>query len=147
MRINTHLHLHSTPSGSAAPLAHLSFRCSTTPLRPSGPLFLFLLICSSFEYLQYHGGWWHRDACHSPQTAHRLQTANTVTTSSTELEGLLHIQMSASPSFPDRGPSVEAVAITTLVIASVFVFARLYSRVAIVKKATLDDFFILVAWV
>ncbi|KAI1879182.1 hypothetical protein JX265_002136 [Neoarthrinium moseri] len=46
----------------------------------------------------------------------------------------------------DRGPSVFAVTTATLVLASVFVAARLYTRLAIVRQITWDDWFIMLAW-
>lgn len=49
-------------------------------------------------------------------------------------------------SFEDRGPSVFAVTTATLVLASVFVAARLYTRLAIVRQVTYDDWFIILAW-
>jgi hypothetical protein len=55
--------------------------------------------------------------------------------------------MSSDGSAPDRGPLVLVVTTTTLVIASVFVFARLVSRIGIVKHMSLDDYFIILAWV
>lgn len=53
----------------------------------------------------------------------------------------------AANSFPDRGQAVMAVTTTTLVIASLFVAARLVSRIAIVRNVTWDDYFIILAWV
>ncbi|KAI0473018.1 major facilitator superfamily domain-containing protein [Xylariaceae sp. FL0804] len=55
--------------------------------------------------------------------------------------------MSSSDDFPDRGPAVFAVTTATLVLASVFVAARLACRVAIVRHVSWDDYFIIVAWV
>ncbi|KAM0257185.1 hypothetical protein ACHAQJ_004547 [Trichoderma viride] len=49
-------------------------------------------------------------------------------------------------SMANRGPAVLAVTTTTLVIASVFVFARMISRYFIVKRFTWDDRIILFAW-
>ncbi|KAM0808474.1 putative Major facilitator superfamily (MFS) profile domain-containing protein [Seiridium cardinale] len=46
----------------------------------------------------------------------------------------------------DRGPSVFAVTTATLVLASVFVAARMYTRTAIVRQLSWDDWFIMVAW-
>lgn len=48
--------------------------------------------------------------------------------------------------FDDRGPSVFAVTTATLVLCSTFVAARLYTRIAIVRQCTCDDWFILLAW-
>ncbi|KAK8014640.1 hypothetical protein PG990_007936 [Apiospora arundinis] len=46
----------------------------------------------------------------------------------------------------DRGPSVFAVTTATLGLASVFVFARLYTRLFIVRHITWDDWFMILAW-
>ncbi|KAK8017947.1 fucose permease [Apiospora marii] len=46
----------------------------------------------------------------------------------------------------DRGPSVFAVTTATLALASVFVFARLYTRCFIVRHITWDDWFMILAW-
>ncbi|KAK8084764.1 hypothetical protein PG997_006035 [Apiospora hydei] len=46
----------------------------------------------------------------------------------------------------DRGPSVFAVTTATLALASVFVFARLYTRCFIVRHITWDDWFVVLAW-
>ncbi|KAI4592153.1 hypothetical protein KJ359_011481 [Pestalotiopsis sp. 9143b] len=51
-----------------------------------------------------------------------------------------------SADIPDRGPSVFIVTTTTLVLASVFVAARLYTRLAIVRQFSWDDWFIILAW-
>jgi hypothetical protein len=48
---------------------------------------------------------------------------------------------------PDRRQSVLVVTSTTLVIATVFITARLVSRLAIVRKITWDDYFIVFGWV
>ncbi|KAL7786262.1 major facilitator superfamily domain-containing protein [Trichoderma ceciliae] len=49
-------------------------------------------------------------------------------------------------SMANRGPAVLAVTTATLVLASVFVFARMVSRYFIVKRVTWDDKIILLAW-
>jgi fucose permease len=54
--------------------------------------------------------------------------------------------VNSNDSFPDRGPSVLVVTTATLAIATVFVFARLVSRVGIVKHVTWDDYFIMIGW-
>lgn len=46
----------------------------------------------------------------------------------------------------DRGSSVFAVTTATLILASLFVAARLYARLAIVRQFTYDDWFIISAW-
>ncbi|ETS74657.1 hypothetical protein PFICI_13141 [Pestalotiopsis fici W106-1] len=53
---------------------------------------------------------------------------------------------SGSANIPDRGPSVFAVTTATLVLASVFVAARLYTRLTIVRQFSWDDWFIILAW-
>lgn len=50
-------------------------------------------------------------------------------------------------SVPDRGPAVFAVTLSTLVVASVFVGARLLCRQFIVKNISWDDRMMLLAWV
>lgn len=47
----------------------------------------------------------------------------------------------------NRGPTVFAVTTATLVLATVFVAARLVSRVFIVRNVTWDDKIMLLAWV
>ena len=46
-----------------------------------------------------------------------------------------------------RNKSVLVVTTTTFVVATIFVVARLVSRFGILKKGTLDDWVIIVAWV
>ncbi|KAJ2978903.1 hypothetical protein NUW58_g7347 [Xylaria curta] len=48
---------------------------------------------------------------------------------------------------PDRGPVVFAVTTGTLVLATVFVAARLACRTFIVRQVAWDDYFIIIAWV
>lgn len=48
--------------------------------------------------------------------------------------------------FPDRGPAVFAVTVATLVLASVFVAARVVCRVFIVRRVTWDDRVMMLAW-
>jgi fucose permease len=48
--------------------------------------------------------------------------------------------------FPDRGPVVFAVTTGTLVLATVFVTARLACRTFIVRQVTWDDYFMIIAW-
>ncbi|GAW25682.1 putative l-fucose permease [Rosellinia necatrix] len=48
--------------------------------------------------------------------------------------------------YPDRGPAVFAVTTGTLVLATVFVTARLACRTFIVRQVTWDDYFIIIAW-
>lgn len=47
---------------------------------------------------------------------------------------------------PDRGPAVFAVTTATLVLASLFVAARLVCRYFIVRKVTWDDKVMILAW-
>ncbi|KAF7540944.1 hypothetical protein G7Z17_g12065 [Cylindrodendrum hubeiense] len=49
--------------------------------------------------------------------------------------------------FPDRGPAVFAVTATTLVLATVFVAARIFCRTYIVRNVTWDDRVMMLAWV
>ncbi|KAI0974193.1 fucose permease [Xylaria arbuscula] len=49
--------------------------------------------------------------------------------------------------YPDRGPIVFAVTTGTLVLATVFVAARLTCRKFIVRQVSWDDYFIVIAWV
>ncbi|RWA07619.1 hypothetical protein EKO27_g7483 [Xylaria grammica] len=48
--------------------------------------------------------------------------------------------------YPDRGPVVFAVTTGTLVLATVFVAARLACRTFIVRQVSWDDYFIVIAW-
>ena len=54
--------------------------------------------------------------------------------------------MSSDIVYPDRGPTVLSVTVATLCIATVFVMARMISRLGIVKQTTWDDYTILIAW-
>jgi hypothetical protein len=47
----------------------------------------------------------------------------------------------------DRGPAVRVVTIVFLVLATIFVTLRMWSRVGIVKKVSADDYVMLLAWV
>ena len=51
-----------------------------------------------------------------------------------------------SHGFPDRGPAVLAVASATIGLATLFVFARMVSRIGIVRRVGCDDYIILLAW-
>ena len=57
--------------------------------------------------------------------------------------------MSSSSITPvaNRGPSVFAVTVATLVLATAFVVARGISRIGIVRKVSADDYIIFIAWV
>ncbi|QDS76310.1 hypothetical protein FKW77_002344 [Venturia effusa] len=46
-----------------------------------------------------------------------------------------------------RGPAVLTVTVIMMVLATVFVLLRMISRVGIVKRVTLDDYFMMLAWV
>lgn len=54
--------------------------------------------------------------------------------------------LDADAHVPDRGPAVFAVTTATLVVASVFVAARVTSRWFIVKNVTWDDWVMILAW-
>ena len=53
----------------------------------------------------------------------------------------------SSNNIPDRGPVVSAVSLILIVIATVFVVARFYTRAIIVRSIKQDDWWILGAWV
>lgn len=53
----------------------------------------------------------------------------------------------AAGSFPDRGPAVFAVTISTLVVGTIFFIARIVCRTTIVGRVSWDDYFIILAWV
>src|ERR1700755_941325 len=48
---------------------------------------------------------------------------------------------------PDRGPATSAVTIVVTVLATVFVAARFFTRVRLVKSVRQDDWWILAAWI
>jgi hypothetical protein len=48
---------------------------------------------------------------------------------------------------PDRRQSVLVVTTATFVITTIFITARLVSRLVIVRKITWDDYFIVLGWV
>lgn len=48
--------------------------------------------------------------------------------------------------FPDRGPAVFAVTTATLALSSLFVAARMVSRMGILRRTGWDDYIILLAW-
>lgn len=48
--------------------------------------------------------------------------------------------------FPDRGPVVFAVTTATLALSTLFVAARMVSRVGIVRRTAWDDYMIVLAW-
>lgn len=62
------------------------------------------------------------------------------------MSGVEGAQGAAAVAFPDRGPTAFAVTTATLVLATVFVAARMFSRIRIVKHVTADDYIIVVAW-
>ena len=47
---------------------------------------------------------------------------------------------------PDRGPAVFAVTTATLSLSTLFVTARMVSRIGIVRNVSWDDAMIIVAW-
>ena len=53
----------------------------------------------------------------------------------------------AGSNMPDRRHSVLVGTTTTLAIATIFVAARLVSRIAIVRRTSWDDYFIIIGWV
>lgn len=58
----------------------------------------------------------------------------------------IHVVDSDHHGFPDRGPAVMAVASATISLATLFVFARMVSRIGIVRRVGYDDYIILLAW-
>ena len=48
---------------------------------------------------------------------------------------------------PDRGPATSAVTIVVTVLASLFIAARFYTRIRLVRSIRQDDWWILAAWV
>ncbi|KAK4158517.1 L-fucose-proton symporter [Chaetomidium leptoderma] len=52
----------------------------------------------------------------------------------------------ATTGFPDRGPTVFIVTTTTLSLATLFVAARMVSRVGILRRTGWDDYMVVVAW-
>ncbi|KAI8624836.1 fucose permease [Xylariaceae sp. FL1651] len=57
------------------------------------------------------------------------------------------LDMWSPDEYPNRGPAVFAVTTGTLVLATVFVAARLACRALIVRHVSWDDYFIIIAWV
>ncbi len=55
--------------------------------------------------------------------------------------------MSTLSTYDSHGKAVFVVTTTTFVLASVFVLARLLSRFAVLRIRTLDDWFMILAWV
>ncbi len=58
----------------------------------------------------------------------------------------LLLDRGSAHSYPDRGPVVFAITTGTLVLATVFVAARLICRKFIVRQVSWDDYFIVIAW-
>lgn len=54
---------------------------------------------------------------------------------------------STNGNYETRGPVVFAVTTAMIVLASTFVFLRVVSRVGIVRRFKLDDYFMVAAWV
>ena len=48
--------------------------------------------------------------------------------------------------FPDRGPEVFIVTTLTLSLATLFMTARMFSRVSILRQARPDDYVMVLAW-
>lgn len=47
---------------------------------------------------------------------------------------------------PDRGPAVFIVTIVTICLSTLFVAARMVSRIGIVRRVGWDDYIIVLAW-
>ncbi|KAL5594390.1 hypothetical protein BROUX41_001325 [Berkeleyomyces rouxiae] len=52
-----------------------------------------------------------------------------------------------TPVVPDRGPQVFSAALATIIMATVFIAARTYCRIFIIRNFTIDDRVLLVSWV
>jgi hypothetical protein len=63
------------------------------------------------------------------------------------LRDLKYTLADAGSNMPDRRHSVLVGTTTTLAIATIFVAARLVSRIAIVRRTSWDDYFIIIGWV
>lgn len=48
---------------------------------------------------------------------------------------------------PSRGTPVVVVTAIMMVLATIFVLLRMISRVGIVRRVALDDYFMILAWV
>jgi len=48
---------------------------------------------------------------------------------------------------PTRGPAVLVVTAIMIILATIFVALRMISRSLIVRRVTLDDYFMVLAWV
>ena len=48
--------------------------------------------------------------------------------------------------FPDRGPAVFIITTVTLALATLFITARMVSRVGILRQARSDDYVMALAW-
>jgi len=48
---------------------------------------------------------------------------------------------------PTRGPAVLIVTTIMIVLSTIFVALRMISRTAIVRNVSLDDYFMILAWV
>jgi hypothetical protein len=47
----------------------------------------------------------------------------------------------------NRGPTVYAVVLALIIVATVFIVLRVISKLGITRRATADDFVAIVAWV
>ncbi|KAK3326440.1 major facilitator superfamily domain-containing protein [Apodospora peruviana] len=56
------------------------------------------------------------------------------------------MEVQTNEGFASRGPAVFAVTTATLVLATVFVAARMVSRIGIVRRVGADDYIIVLAW-
>jgi hypothetical protein len=48
---------------------------------------------------------------------------------------------------PTRGPAVLVVTAIMIILSTIFVVFRMISRIAIVRKVSLDDYFMILSWV
>ncbi|PHH55539.1 hypothetical protein CFIMG_001374RA [Ceratocystis fimbriata CBS 114723] len=52
-----------------------------------------------------------------------------------------------TPGIPDRGPHVFVAVLSTGILTTIFMLARAYCRILIIRNITIDDYFLLLAWV
>lgn len=55
--------------------------------------------------------------------------------------------MSPALTSEDRGPTVLTVTVVMLCLSTAFVTLRLISRIGVVKRVSMDDYAIIIAWV
>ncbi|KAK3681465.1 major facilitator superfamily domain-containing protein [Podospora appendiculata] len=56
------------------------------------------------------------------------------------------MEVKTQDGLPDRGPAVFTVTTVTMILATVFVAARMVTRIGIVRRVAWDDYIIMLAW-